>query len=159
MHNVKFKRIQQSGNAGFTLIELMIAVAIIGILAAVAIPQYRDYILRGAVADGQTGLGAMQGEMERFYQDNRTYQTVGTFTSPCAANPSPKYGKFTVTCSASSPTTYTLQAAGDAGTNVVGMIFTITSTGAKATVINNNSTSGWTSCGVKWLTKKGDACA
>ncbi len=67
---------------GFTLIELMITVAIVAILAAIALPSYRDYILRGQVVDATNGLAGMRADMERFFQDNRTYATTGTFTTP-----------------------------------------------------------------------------
>ena len=70
---------------GFTLIELMIAVAIVAILTMVAVPSYSSYIMRGHLADATSGLAAMRAQMERHYQDNRSYATVGTFTTPCAA--------------------------------------------------------------------------
>ena len=68
---------------GFTLIELMIVVAIIGILAAVAMPAYTDYVTRGYLAEATSALPAARANMEQFFQDNRQYTTAGTFTSPC----------------------------------------------------------------------------
>ncbi|MBC7938818.1 MAG: prepilin-type N-terminal cleavage/methylation domain-containing protein, partial [Chitinophagaceae bacterium] len=58
---------------GFTLIELMITVAIIAILAMVAVPSYRDHILRGQLVDATNGLSSVRANMERHFQDNRSY--------------------------------------------------------------------------------------
>ena len=58
---------------GFTLIELMIVVAIIGILAAVALPAYNDYVRRGKIANATSVLSMMRVQMEQYFQDNRTY--------------------------------------------------------------------------------------
>lgn len=55
---------------GFTLIELMIVVAIIGILAAVAIPAYQDYIARAQVSEAMTLLGGAKTPLSEFYADN-----------------------------------------------------------------------------------------
>src|ERR1700730_8393901 len=79
---------------GFTLLELMITVAIMGILAAVAYPSYRNYVLRGQIVDATNGLSALRANMERYFQDNRTYVSVGN--SPCDA-PS-NVGSFKMTC-------------------------------------------------------------
>jgi type IV pilus assembly protein PilE len=58
---------------GFTLIEIMIVVAIIGILAAIAIPQYQDYVLRANIQEATSTLSDFRTRMEQSYQDNRTY--------------------------------------------------------------------------------------
>lgn len=58
---------------GFTLIELMIGVAIIGILAAIAYPSYTDYIAKSARSDGLAAVMRVANLQEQFYLDNRAY--------------------------------------------------------------------------------------
>jgi type IV pilus assembly protein PilE len=58
---------------GFTLIELMIVVAIIGILAAIGYPAYKDQIRKGRRADGQSMVMDAMAREERYYTDNNTY--------------------------------------------------------------------------------------
>ena len=60
---------------GFTLIELMVTVAIVGILAAIAYPSYQNYILRTGRADGKAKLMEIMQAQERFYSQNQTYTT------------------------------------------------------------------------------------
>ena len=59
---------------GFTLIELLITVAIIGILAAIAIPMYSDYVTRSRRADGQAKLMQVAQDLERCYTQYSTYK-------------------------------------------------------------------------------------
>ena len=63
--------IRRSG--GFTLIELMIAVAVIGILAAIAFPSYQNYVKNARVSEGQAALMQATQEMERCYTQNYKY--------------------------------------------------------------------------------------
>lgn len=81
--------------SGFTLIEIMITVAIVAILAAVAVPQYQDFVTRGALAEAHAGLGAFRVQMEQYFQDNRNYGTGGCGISGTAA---PVYKYFTHGC-------------------------------------------------------------
>jgi type IV pilus assembly protein PilE len=146
---------------GFTLIEVMIVVAIIGILAAIAYPSYREYIMRGRMVDGTNGLAEMRARMERHFQDNRDYQNVPGFNSPC--NVAQTYGDFVVTCAAVGPTTYRLEARATAGTIVDGFVFAVDEQDRRGTVAPAGS--GWTSCPLnppgqigRWITKKGVPC-
>ena len=64
-------------SAGFTLIEMMIVVAIVGILAAIALPAYNESVMRSRLIDAQTKLGDLRILMERYFMDNRTYVAGG----------------------------------------------------------------------------------
>lgn len=147
--------LQRNHPKGFTLIELMIAVAIVAILVMVALPSYSTYIMRGHLADATSGLAAMRAQMERHYQDNRSYATVGSFTTPCAAAVATRtFGSFEVSCSGTpDATTFTLQAVGSGP--VTGFTFTINQADVRATTA---APTGWNTCATKWLTKKGQAC-
>lgn len=135
---------------GFTLIELMIVVAIIGILAAVAMPAYTDYVTRGYLTEATSGLSAGRASLEQFYQDNRTYATTGAFTSPCPANTT----RWTFVCSGQSTTAYLITATG-AGP-AAGFVYTIDQNNTQSTT---SMKTGWgTGSATCWSVKRGGGC-
>jgi prepilin-type N-terminal cleavage/methylation domain-containing protein len=142
---------------GFTLIELMVTVAIVAILAAIAYPSYRNYVIRGQLVNATNGLAALQANMERFYQDNRTYVTVvgtTTFTSPCTV--APASGPFTLSCTgagAPSLTAYILTATGSG--NTAGFVFTVDNLNTQQTVVSTPAPSSWIGTFPCWITKQG----
>jgi prepilin-type N-terminal cleavage/methylation domain-containing protein len=140
---------------GFTLIELMITVAIVAILTTIAYPNYRDYVIRGQLVDATQGLSAVRANMERYYQDNRTYLAVGIFTPPCAAA-QVAYGKFLISCaSVAAPPSFTATAVGAAG-QLAGFTYTVDENNVqKTTVVTPPAPASFLSCTTAWTTKTG----
>lgn len=132
---------------GFTLIELMIVVAIIGILAAIVVPQYADYVQRGKAAEATSTLADLRVKMEQCFQDNRDYTL-------CAANCAPAGGAkyFTYACSVQTAATYQIDATGVAAEDMGSFAFTVNQANAKTSTFDG--TAGAT-C---WLSKKGGSC-
>jgi type IV pilus assembly protein PilE len=143
-------------SAGFTLIEVMITVAIVAILGMVALPSYRDYITRGHLTDAVNGLATVRADMERHFQDNRSYATVGSFVTPCASTSTTTrtFNLFTVSCSGTpTGTAYTLQAVGSGA--AAGFTFTVNQSDARATTA---APSGWNTSTSCWVLRKGASC-
>ena len=137
---------------GFTLLEVMITVVIVGILAAIALPSYNDYILRSKIIDGTTALGDFRTQMEKYFLDNRTYQDAG---GNCGiANKTVE--NFTITCNTVSATTYTVTATGIAAKGMSSsFIYTVDQSNAKT----SKGPTGWTSSGTCWAVRKDGSCS
>jgi prepilin-type N-terminal cleavage/methylation domain-containing protein len=140
-------------SAGFTLIELMITVAIVAILATIAYPSYRNYVIRGQVVNATDGLSAVSANMERYFQDNRTYLPVNGFTPPCST--AAPYATFTVSCpTVLTATAYTLQASGSGVTT--NFTYTIDQAGNQSSAVTAPAPGAWIlNCPSTWETKEG----
>lgn len=151
MQHSSEKRFVRLNAFGFTLIELMIAVAIIGILAAIAMPQYQDYVLRSRLTDATSALANKRVQMEQYFQDNRSYVGADATGFPCAPDTTTS-SNFNFACVGLSATAYTIQANGKNTTSSFG--FTIDQNNAKATT---QAKTGW-STGACWIVSKGGSC-
>lgn len=142
---------------GFTLIELMIAVAVVGILAMVALPSYNDYIRRANISEATAALLTMRTKMELYYQDNRTF--VGACANGTVAPLPVGLKNFNVDCPTRSLTQYTVQATGI--NSVAGIVFTINEANVRATTVTGGSAmanAGYLANATCWTQKKGGAC-
>lgn len=136
---------------GFTLIELMIAVAIVAILAAIALPSYSEYVRRSRITEAISGLSSMQVKLEQFFQDNRTY------SGACAINTvaplPPDTGTFAFTCPTLTATAYTVTATGSGPMS--GFVYTVDQANVRATT---GVPTGWTGSATCWVLKKDGSC-
>ena len=142
-------------SAGFTLIEAMITVAVIAIIAAVALPNYFDYVTRSRIVEAKTNLADMRTRFEQFFLDNRKYPatciTGATSTTNITLPTTQKF--FNVTCTDLSDTTYIVRADGTG--SMSGFIYKVDQANTRTT----DGTGAWgktsTTC---WISKKSGEC-
>jgi len=140
---------------GFTLIELMITVAIIAILAAVALPAYNDYVQRAKLTEAFTGLADFRVRMEQFYQDNRRYDGAGLGGCGAAA-PNSKYFSFVCAPAVSPSQTYVVTATGIANEGLTNFVYTLNEANVRATTTVGM---GWGGAGSAcWVRRKDGSC-
>ncbi len=147
-------------SGGFTLIELMVTIAIVAIISSVAIPAYTDYVRRGQLPESFTQLSDYRIKMEQYYQDNRNYGTAACAdiaAGPTWANFSPtnkKYFNYACALPVTVPVgqQYTITATGSAGA-AVGHVYTVNQSGTQTTTSFKGSAVAKT-C---WAAK-GDEC-
>lgn len=123
---------------GFSLLELMIALAIIGILAAIALPSYDDYVLRSNRTVARTVIMRIVGQQESYFSDRKQYATTLPILN------SADYGSAT--------TVYVRRDGSVQATNASDAIYAVTLTGAGATAYSVQATpvnaqAGDTKCG------------
>jgi type IV pilus assembly protein PilE len=141
--------------AGFTLIEMLITVAIISILAAIAIPQYRDYVQRGKVTEATSTLSALRLAAEKWFADNRSYVPG---TPDWRTVTGTKY--FTYSCNnpAITATTFTCTATGVTSEGMGGFTYTVNESNARTSTFASPSTWTTPSPNTCWVRRKGDTC-
>ena len=130
---------------GFTLIEIMIVVAIIGILASIALPNYQEHVMRSKLSEATSKLADLRIKMEQFYQDNRSYVSGPCVTEPDTTN-------FNIDCGAPLQNSYTVTASGKSGTNIDSFDYSINQSNVK------QSATPWGGDATCWVVKKNGAC-
>jgi len=138
-------QVRRDAAAGFTLLQLLIAVVVMAILAAIAYPSYKLRIDAGRRADGTTALFDLANRMQRYYTENNTF--IGATIANVGANATSPQGYYTLTIPALAANTYTLQAtrAGvQAGDTRCGDL-TLTSANVRG-IVNNTTGITWDQC-------------
>lgn len=148
---------------GFTLIELMIAVVIVAILAAIVVPAYTGYVVRGKLAEATAALSDLQVKMEQYLADNRNY---GTTAGACpAAVVMPTLQTFTFSCAwgnTNSNASYRITAKNNAGQGLgsaadywYSLSKSLSDAAASRTTTMFAGANVSASC---WVTKQGQGC-
>jgi type IV pilus assembly protein PilE len=139
-------------SAGFTLLEVMIVVAIVAILAAIALPSYSDYIKRSKIIQATSGLSDARQRAEQWFLDNRTY--VGICADATVGIPAVNKNlqAFQLDCTNETVSAFTFRAQGTG--DMTGFTYTIDNLGAKA----SSGPSGWTASATCWAVRKNGEC-
>lgn len=142
---------------GFTLIELMIVVAIVAILAAIAIPSYLNYVTRSKLSEAYNSLSSYRVSQEQFFQDNRIYSGGGTAGGCGATGPAGlKYFTFDCVPTSAASAGYTATATGVTGSQTENFVFAVNNANIQLT---KKLPSGWTYPATNcWAVRKSGDC-
>lgn len=145
----------QRTTKGFTLIEVMIVVAIVAILAGVAVPAYTNYITRSKISEAVATLSEMRVKMEQYFLDNRRYDGA------CAAGtvaplPTGKYFDYACPVGDLTATTYRITATAKSGHGMDGLRYSVDQSNIRVT---EAVPTGWTAPATQcWALKKDGSC-
>lgn len=147
---------------GFTLIEVMITVAIVAILASVALPSYTDYVTRSKIIEATSNLSDLRTRLEQYFLDSRQYpgSCIASASGPAPAGKiylpaSSKY--FTVTC-ALTATTYTVTATGNSTQGMGGFVYTVDQANNRRTTGLPSGWKGASATSTCWVIRKNGDC-
>jgi len=144
----------RGGQAGFTLIELMITVAIVAIIASVAYPQYTEYVRRSHLVEATGLLSTTRVRLEQYYQDNRNYGSTATACG--VAVPTGDYFTFSCTWGGGGTSqSFLLSATGKASAGMSGYTYTVDHNNLQQTTAFVGASGLPVNC---WLRRKGDTC-
>ena len=141
---------------GFTLIEILVVVAIVGILAAIALPSYTAYVMRAKISEATSTLADLRMRAEKYFADNRSYQPTPPAGTAVGFNAATAAEYFGFACVAPTFDTYICTATGNAGTDLAGFVFDINESNVRRSDFPDGQ--GWNDCATRWVTKKGETC-
>ncbi|MGB8337675.1 MAG: prepilin-type N-terminal cleavage/methylation domain-containing protein [Burkholderiales bacterium] len=159
---------RKNKTSGFTLIELMVVIAIIGVLAAIAIPAYSDYVMRSRTTEATSTLSDLRVRMEQYFQDYRDFGTgacgkngvpTQVVVFPTTAVTSvPRTNDFNFSCTIqAAPVGYRIVATGVNRMN--GFVYDIDGQNLRRTVIAGPAPTKWqTALQNCWITGPGSTC-
>ena len=146
--------------SGFTLLEVMIVVAIVGILAAIALPNYTESVTRSKLLEAQTKLGDLRAQQERYFMDNRTYQSGVTcgVDDPAILSVTnynlDANSAFDFACTAATVTTYVITATGRAAKGMGSFVLNVN----QANVKSSTGPAPWVAAAC-WFVRKDGSCS
>lgn len=145
---------QHRNQSGFSLIELMTVLAIIGVLAGIAIPNYTEYVIKSKLVEAVAPLSDMRVKMERHFQDNRTY--VGACVAGTQAPLPADTANFGFSCPVANLTATTYRVVATGIGSMSGFILSIDEANIRRT---EGVATGWTFPATNcWVRTKGGGC-
>jgi type IV pilus assembly protein PilE len=147
------RRFSSAANLGFTLIEILIVVAIAAVLTAIAVPSYGDYLRRARIVEAAAKLADHRARMEQFFLDHRRYDDgAGNCGQPLS--PASAADTFSMACFAS-PGAYVVSATGVPGTGMAGFAYAIDEANVRRTTAVPD---GWVANAQCWVIRRDGTC-